>query len=333
MSTLTTSLASVRQHLRPFDVRRDLDAVASLVETCFADTLDEDGQRYVRQMHNAARNPGSLSWVAAMADHASIPVSGYIWEEDGIVVGNLSLIPFLSQGRQTYLIANVAVDAKFRKRGIARALTEAALQHAHKRRVPEVWLHVRVENQAAIRLYTSLGFREQARRSTWELDLRKNPGHAPSLPIARRAGIRVTSGGVRPAYWPQYSLWLTALYPAELSWHIPLNLRAMRGGLQGSIYRLIFGVRLEQWVAWDGSRFAGVLTWQPHAGHADHLCLASDPEHEEVVIPPLLAALRSRARSRHRMILDYPAGRGDQALQDSGLKLLQTLIWMKVNLK
>jgi hypothetical protein len=46
--------------LRPFDVRRDLNQVADLVEQCFADTLDPDGQHYLGQMRAAAGNPAYL---------------------------------------------------------------------------------------------------------------------------------------------------------------------------------------------------------------------------------------------------------------------------------
>jgi ribosomal protein S18 acetylase RimI-like enzyme len=145
MSAITTTLASSARHLRPFDIRRDLDPVADLVETCFAETLDEDGKRYVHQMHSAARNPGYLRWASAVADHASIPLSGFVWEENDKVVGNLSLIPFLNQGRQYYLIANVAVDPEYRRQGIARALTEAAMEQVRNRGLVRRWPHVRRE--------------------------------------------------------------------------------------------------------------------------------------------------------------------------------------------
>src|SRR5512139_1351996 len=119
-------------------------------------------------MHSAARNPGYMRWASAVADHASIPLSGFVWEEDGRLVGNLSLIPFLNQGRQYYLIANVAVDPNNRRRGIARALTEAAIEQVRNRGVGAVWLHVREDNIPAYNLYTSLGFVEKACRTTWD---------------------------------------------------------------------------------------------------------------------------------------------------------------------
>ena len=94
MSAITRPYHPNASHLRPFDVGKDLNAVANLVETCFADTLDEDGRRYVNQMHNAARNSRYLRWAMAVADNVPMPFSGYVWEENGYLAGNLSLIPY-----------------------------------------------------------------------------------------------------------------------------------------------------------------------------------------------------------------------------------------------
>ena len=96
MSTAAKLLSSAPQsgNLRPFNVARDLKQVADLVELCFADTLDYDGQRYLRQMRSAARNPGYLRWAGLIAERAPLPLSGYVWVEDGQLVGNLTLIPY-----------------------------------------------------------------------------------------------------------------------------------------------------------------------------------------------------------------------------------------------
>jgi ribosomal protein S18 acetylase RimI-like enzyme len=154
-------------HLRKLDVRNDLEAVANLVEMCFADTLDADGRRYLQQMRAAARSSQLLSWTNALNEYSPHPMAGYVWEEDGQIIGNLSLIPFSSKGERCYLIANVAVNPLQRGRGIARALTVAALDHARSHRVASAWLQVRHDNPAAIHIYQSLGFRERLRRTTW----------------------------------------------------------------------------------------------------------------------------------------------------------------------
>jgi len=169
MSAITRPINATPSQLRSFDVRKDLNAVANLVETCFADTLDEDGRRYVNQMHSAARNPGYLRWAMAVAENAPMPFKGYVWEENGYLAGNLSLIPYRYQGKRCYLIANVAVDPAYRRKGIARSLTITAIDHARERGIDEIWLHVRSENAAAMNLYQSLGFIQRAKRITWEM--------------------------------------------------------------------------------------------------------------------------------------------------------------------
>lgn len=60
----------------------------------------------------------------------SIPAknSGFVWEENGQIIGNLSLIPSTKGGRRVVVIANVAVHPDHRRRGIAHELTQRALQ-------------------------------------------------------------------------------------------------------------------------------------------------------------------------------------------------------------
>jgi ribosomal protein S18 acetylase RimI-like enzyme len=324
MTAITHTLTTPPSHLRPFDVGRDLNAVADLVETCFADTLDEDGRRYVQQMHAAARNPRYLRWASAVADHVSMPLTGYVWEEDGHLAGNLSLIPFFSQGRRFYLIANVAVDPAYRRRGIARSLTLTALEHARSQGASAVWLHVREENQAAFNLYSLLGFRERARRTTWEAS---SPGRSAG-PAQTQPGITITRR--QRQHWPQQRAWLKSLYPPALTWHLPFNLRAFQPGPIGYLQRFFNGAVIRQWAALQGKDLLGLLAWQPHLHHADHLWLACSPETEGRAIPALLGYARRELGLRPRLILDFPARRGQAAIEGAGFRIQQTLIWMSI---
>jgi ribosomal protein S18 acetylase RimI-like enzyme len=324
MTTISQTLGSPASHLRPFDVGRDLDAVADLVETCFADTLDEDGKRYVQQMHAAARNPRYLRWASAVADNVSMPLSGYVWEENGYLAGNLSLIPFLSQGRRYYLIANVAVDPIYRRRGIARAMTRSALEHAYSRGAAAVWLHVREENLAAFNLYQLLGFRERARRTTWEWS---TPGRQSELQqIHLPPGIAITQR--QRQHWNQQRIWLKNIYPPALTWHLPFRLTFFQPGLVGSLYRFFNDTVIKQWSATQGRDLIGVLSWQPHLHHADHLWLACGPETEDQAISSLLPFVRRELTDRRRMTLDFPARLGQTAFEAAGFYVQQTLIWM-----
>jgi len=327
MSAITRPLNPNPNQLRPFDVRKDLNAVADLIETCFADTLDEDGRRYVNQMHAAARNPGYLRWAMAVTENVPMPFSGFVWEENGYLAGNLSLIPYKYQDKRCYLIANVAVDQTYRRKGIARSLTNNAIEHARKRGIDEIWLHVRSENEAALILYQFLGFVERAQRTTWEIKPRSQNRNVSQTNI-EPTDIGITRPQSR--YWDQYRQWLRDLYPPELTWHQPFHLAALRPGFIGSVYRFFAGSHIRQWAAQQGQRHIGILTWQPHTKHADHLWLASSADDEGRVIGALLPVARRQLAQRRRILLDYPAGRAILALHDQGFRIQQTLIWMRL---
>ena len=70
------------------------------------------------------------------------------------VGGYIGMICVLDEG----YITNVAVDPAMRRLGIGRALVEAMLARAEKRRMSFVTLEAREHNEAALALYTSMGF-------------------------------------------------------------------------------------------------------------------------------------------------------------------------------
>ncbi|HEY2982290.1 MAG TPA: GNAT family N-acetyltransferase, partial [Anaerolineales bacterium] len=223
MSSIPIAARAERHpHLRALNMLRDLPAVADLIELCFSNTMDSEGQRYIQEMRRAGSDASFLHWATRMAETTSMPLTGYVWEESGKIVGNASLVPFRHNKRRLYLVANVAVDPDFRRRGIAHALTERALQHAHQRKVAAAWLHVRDDNPGAIQLYKNLGFVERARRTTWQA---RGDGAA----LAPRTDVSITAR--HPRDWPQQQSWLLRLYPVDLAWYRSWNFSALRPGL------------------------------------------------------------------------------------------------------
>jgi ribosomal protein S18 acetylase RimI-like enzyme len=322
MATFSDALVHVQAkgHLRPFDHNRDLLPVADLVEVSFDDSIDADGQRYLRQMRDAARNPNFLRWANAVVDQASLPLSGFVWEEDGRLVGNLSLIPFQLNSKRNYLVANVAVHPNYRRRGIGRALTAAAIDHAHRRGAASTWLHVREENEAAIQLYLSLGFVEHTRRSTWHA-----PAHIPDHYAGTR-NYQVSSR--RKEHWPQQEAWLNRLYPPEVAWHFPLNLNHFRADLVGFFYQIISGAGLRHWIIQSNGELEGIVSWRPSLGHYNQIWLAIPVEYKELVVESLLVYAMNKVSASRPVALDFPARVADGAVQAAGFSLHQTLIWM-----
>jgi ribosomal protein S18 acetylase RimI-like enzyme len=336
MSAVTKSITDLSRakNLRPFDPRRDLNQVADLVELCFSDTLDQEGHSYLRQMRLAASKPGYLRWAVMMSERAVVPLSGLVWEENGQVVGNLTLIPFVGITYSFYLIANVAVHPNYRRRGIARNLTTAAIAHARRRKAQAVWLHVRAENDAASSLYRSLGFVERACRTTWhskaasttELFIRPEA----QLPAEARSNIRITP---RRAYdWDIQRAWLNKIYPNQLAWHLAIRNAALQPGVLSYFYRALNNMDVRNWSARRENRLIGVLTWQASMGHADHLWLAVEPDGDESAIVPLLSHARRCCSPRRVLTLDFPGGKAAEAIRSAGFQEHQTLRWMDIDI-
>jgi ribosomal protein S18 acetylase RimI-like enzyme len=317
--------------LRPFDMRRDLKAVADLVEDSFRGTIDPDGKRYLNQMRSAAQNRSFLSWASSVVENTSLPLSGYVWEEAGKVVGNLSLLPFSYNSQRLYLIANVAVHPKYRRQGIARSLTSAALDHARSRAAAAAWLHVREENEPAVRLYQSMGFQERARRTTWQ-----NWGSRSENQLQGESWIELASqyqltiGPRRAEHWDQQCIWLNRLYPPGLSWYFPFDSLSLRPGLWAYLQGFFTGRVQQHWSVQQNGRLLGTVTRQQSNSYADNLWLALPEACEPPAVEALLKFARSQINPRRPLAIDFPSREAAHALKSAGFNVHQTLIWMVV---
>jgi len=323
MVAITAPILAKAPQLRPLNILTDLPVVADLVETCFAGTLDAEGQRYIQQMRRAGNDGYFLRWAANAMDTVSMPLSGYVWEENREVVGNVSLVPFKREGRKIYLIANVAVRLDYRRKGIGRTLTVSAMQHARQRHAQATWLHVRDDNPGAAALYASLGFRERVRRTLWQA--------APDRSLdPHGAGITITSRQARD--WPQQEAWMRQLYPDELAWYQSIPWLSLRPGVGPSLYRFFLEYETRQWAArMDGGQLLGVLAWQPSEGQADRLWAAAPLEGGGGALTALLLHARRTLTWQKNLTLELPAGQAQEAILAAGFKPIRTLIWMQAD--
>ena len=92
--------------------------------------------------------------------HAAV----FVAEEDGRIVGRLSLAR--DQHPASYHVADLGlmVAATHRRRGIGRALLDAAVEWARESGVQKLELHVFPYNEPAIRLYEGYGFEREGYR-------------------------------------------------------------------------------------------------------------------------------------------------------------------------
>lgn len=313
---------SSNSHIRPLHVREDLSAVADLIELCFSNQMDADGRDYIRHLRQASQDFHTLRWMPGAAERVSIPLHGYIWEEDSKLVGNLTLIPFFWHGKWLYLIANVAVHPDYRQRGIARQLTQQALDHIRYHGADAAWLQVRDDNPVAHNLYLSLGFIERARRTTWESI--EPVTNLPDTP----EGIHITPRNDHD--WNKQSAWLQKMYPPEVAWNLPFDHKRYSPSLLHSLLRMVSNDPFEQWCARTSDEIIGFATWEPSRSYADPVWLATTPQWQDLSLRTLLPHVRKSIYTNHSLIINYPSGQAEEAFIQCGFTPRNTLIWMEV---
>lgn len=143
--------------IRPFDISRDLRAVAELISVSFASELDDRGSAALREMRTMSHFGGLLGILNRSTGEFNDLLNGFVWVEQGHVVGNIT-VQRADKYATRWQIANVAVSPAFRGRGISRRLMQVAIDHAA--RAGGLWavLQVFESNQVARHLYESLDF-------------------------------------------------------------------------------------------------------------------------------------------------------------------------------
>jgi ribosomal protein S18 acetylase RimI-like enzyme len=98
-----------------------------------------------------------LSAAALFGGDAADHMLGYVWTENGKIVGNATL-NLVGGQKRVWLLSNVAVHPHYRRRGIARALVELSIQMARQHGGTHLALQVERENFGARQLYEQIGF-------------------------------------------------------------------------------------------------------------------------------------------------------------------------------
>ncbi|HSD82347.1 MAG TPA: hypothetical protein VLG46_00720, partial [Anaerolineae bacterium] len=88
MVTHATSNSSAASGLRPINSLHDLVGVTTLIEQAFADDMDAGGRSHMREMRWLGTLFGWMDWLSAPGQGF---MPGYVWVEDGQIVGNVTV--------------------------------------------------------------------------------------------------------------------------------------------------------------------------------------------------------------------------------------------------
>ena len=322
MTAAVSAGSHSRDHgLRPFDARHDLGALADLIETSFAEQLDQAGRQMVAGMRLLSRL-GWLGWLLSrwLLPPAANPI-GYVWEQDGQVVGNASLMPVRNYGRR-WVMANVAVQPRYRRHGIGSRLVGAAIETARERGARQVILQVDQENQAAQSMYGQFGFKLLTDRSTWFRPRGLAPTHTTE---DTRARVREDDE------WQDQFTLASRLHPEGLIWPFPTVASIFRprglAGWTGAASYL-------HWVWRTAENLEASLSLRPGVEPGiQRLVLVASPAARDLAEGALLDCVLARpASKRTAFVIDYPTGVAGPAFSERGFIERRQLRWMGLEL-
>ncbi len=112
--------------------------------------------------------------------------AGFVWVDDSETVrGAVAVMPNPERA-DTVIVANLATDARVRRRGIARALLGAVTREARRQQVRWLALQVDTQNAPACALYRALGFEQVGALKHYALGSTALPSVSITVRLATR---------------------------------------------------------------------------------------------------------------------------------------------------
>jgi GNAT superfamily N-acetyltransferase len=287
----------------------------------FAENLDRSGRRMVRGL----RSMGKLGWLGGLLSRWLLPPAanpkGFVWEEEGAVIGNASLLPVTGYPHR-WVMANVVVLPKERRKGIGRLLVNRSIEYARDRGASEIILQVDHDNVGATSLYHSLGFSSSIPRTTWVARMSQ-----VNLPTSINSNVRRR----KTSEWRQQWQLARSLHPDGVMWPYPSSAAYFRP----RVWQQQLGLRLDRhWIWSEGDRLIGSISLR--GGYETRnlrLILMVEERRQEQIESDLIgAALRPLQPFSDVIKLDYPLGVAASTLRQIGFSEQRHLVWMRLKI-
>jgi ribosomal protein S18 acetylase RimI-like enzyme len=326
VARLALNLDTDRTGPRPLNPMRDLGPVANLMETAFADELDADGRQMIREVRALSRTGPFLYPLSLFSSAATGLGPGFVWDQEGKVVGNVTIVPSRSRPGIWHM-ANVAVHPDYRRQGIASALLRTAIDHVKAREGAAIQLQVR-DGGPAVPLYQDFGFTSLGRVTRWRTETlryanRVQVGNAP-LRTERRTD------------WLAISNLFTAAPVAAQGWPDPLTRDYFRPSTWRQIGHWLASIATRRWVApaAEGEGLDGYIELRNEPRASARLTLRVRPRASGWLEGDLLrAALRHQAEhGAPPVTIDHPADDepAEERFREAGMNSTRTLQTMQL---
>lgn len=305
---------------------RDLPQIVELLKLVFGESLDGDDRHLFGDTGQSAVNELIYRFNPAAARLSN----GFVWQADGRVVGNATLLTTKAWDR--YLVANVAVQPSFRRQGIARALMNAITASVKSRGGRVILLQVVKDNQRAIDLYKSLGYISIGNMASWYA----TTSRVRQIPSAESDGQVPLIYPLSTRRWREAYDLDTAHVHADLNWPEPLQPNAYQQTLWRKISDFMNGRQFESWATVDSQdHLTGLATISCEWGRSHVMTLRVRPDRAGSLEQALLAkAIRRLSYLPRRNIrMDHPEA--DELtgtlLREANFSVQRTLTHMRLD--
>ncbi len=314
---------------RLINPNKDFPQLIELLRLVFSMELAAEGQQLFRSLPDS--HTPAVFW---RFDPALARLSpGYVWEIDGRIVGNVTLLPTRSQSR--YLVANVAVHPDFRQQGIARMLMGSIEEDVRQRRGSEILLQVDHDNDTAIHLYRLLGYEVRGNMSSW----RTSVSRVRDLPLEKSVTHR--SNDVRKLErnrWKEANRLDCDALLADLHWPDTLHPDAYKKGLWQRAADFLNGRFEQTWMTVDSeNKMSGLATSYSEWGRPHQLNLRVHPlwrgQVEWLLLQKLIDRLRTLPRRNVQLVHLAEDEVVNRLLTAANFSRSRTLTHMRLELK
>jgi ribosomal protein S18 acetylase RimI-like enzyme len=283
--------------IRPFDLRRDFDAMVDLIEIVFADDEARLGQSFRAELQSALKVLPLNLILGRISDTFRHTFDGFVYEEQGRIV---ALVNILRAGlnKKRWEIGNVATHPEYRGKGLARQLVKRAIEHAREHGAEMCELDVRDDNLPAYKLYESLGFIHYDSNIDLKLETLQTVQTLPMPGFSLRP--------MKFADWqPRYDLALRETPPAVQEF-LPINISDYRvTPIERVMQPIAMGLQKidsHRWAAEKEGTLVGYISLaarrSPKVSH--YLTLRVDPHYQIDLNEPLLTLALDKLQSYPR---------------------------------
>lgn len=309
---------------RPIDLSKDTRQVFDLLNVSFGSIRGANRSDFASGRYSLSQ---SGIWAAKLNQLAGGFNPGFVWEEDGRIVGNATLLKSDLPAR--YLVANVAVHPDYRRRGIAKGLMEEVINYVAHLDGRRIMLQVDSDNESAVSLYLSLNFDNLGTMNQMDASPERLRFLAPSH--VKQISIDELS---RKDWQAAYELDRRSVNP-DLTWPIPPAYDQYKIDLWRRLGNLLNGRHFEGWVSWAPipetrqTTLVGLATISSDWGRPTWLRLRIDPKFRGQVEGALLTrAIKELRRHRRATIrISHPAEDHltSELLQEANFRIKRSL--------